>query len=39
VRDFAPYSVDTSATLLGDLFVAADAPPPPGVKVEFMRGG
>jgi citronellol/citronellal dehydrogenase len=39
VRDFAPYSVDASATLIGDLFVAADAPLPPGVKVEFMRGG
>jgi citronellol/citronellal dehydrogenase len=39
VRDFAPYSVDASATLIGDLFVAADAPLPPGVTVEFMRGG
>ncbi|GAC1451772.1 MAG: NAD(P)-dependent oxidoreductase [Steroidobacteraceae bacterium] len=39
VRDFAPYSVDPAATLIGDLFVAPEAPLPPGVKVEFMRGG
>jgi citronellol/citronellal dehydrogenase len=39
VRDFTPYSVDPSAILIGDLFVAADASAPPGVKVEFMRGG
>ena len=39
VRDFTPYSVDPSAILIGDLFVAADAAAPPGVKVEFMRGG
>jgi citronellol/citronellal dehydrogenase len=39
VREFGPYSVDPTATLIGDLFVAPDAPLPPGVKVEFMRGG
>jgi citronellol/citronellal dehydrogenase len=38
VRDFAPYSVDPSATLIADLFVAPDPPPPPGVRLEFMRG-
>jgi citronellol/citronellal dehydrogenase len=39
VREFAPYSVDATATLIADLFVAPDSPLPPGVKVEFMRGG
>ncbi len=39
VRDFTPYSVEPSAILIGDLFVGADASAPPGVKVEFMRGG
>jgi citronellol/citronellal dehydrogenase len=39
VREFAPYSVDASATLIGDLFVSPDSSLPPGVKVEFMRGG
>ena len=38
VRDFSPYSVDPGATLLADLFVAADAPAPPGVRVEVYRG-
>jgi citronellol/citronellal dehydrogenase len=39
VRDFTSYSVDPAAILIGDLFVGADASAPPGVKVEFMRGG
>jgi citronellol/citronellal dehydrogenase len=38
VRDFTPYSVDPGATLLADLFVAADAAAPPGVRVEVYRG-
>ena len=38
VRDFAPYSVEPGATLLADLYVAADAPAPPGVRVEVYRG-
>jgi citronellol/citronellal dehydrogenase len=38
VRDFAPYSVDPGATLLADVFVAADAPAPPGVRVEVFGG-
>jgi citronellol/citronellal dehydrogenase len=38
VRDFSSYSVDPGATLLADLFVAADAPAPPGVRVEVYRG-
>jgi citronellol/citronellal dehydrogenase len=38
VRDFAPYSVDPTATLLADLFVASDAPAPPGVRVESYGG-
>jgi citronellol/citronellal dehydrogenase len=37
VRDFAPYSVEPGSPLLGDLFVDATAPAPPGVQVEFMR--
>ena len=37
VRDFAPYSVDPSAKLLGDLFLDATSAAPPGVTVEFMR--
>jgi citronellol/citronellal dehydrogenase len=39
VRDFAPYSVDPGAKLLGDVFVDASSPAPPGVEVEFMRHG
>src|ERR1700741_4647507 len=37
VRDFAPYSVAPGGTLLGDLFIDASSPAPPGVHVEFMR--
>jgi len=37
VRDFTPYSVEPGSTLLGDLFIDATAPAPPGVEVEFMR--
>jgi citronellol/citronellal dehydrogenase len=37
VRDFTPYSVDPAAVLLGDLFIDATSPAPPGVQVEFMR--
>jgi citronellol/citronellal dehydrogenase len=37
VRDFAPYSVDPGAALLADLFIAPDAPAPPGVRVEVQR--
>jgi citronellol/citronellal dehydrogenase len=37
VRDFAPYSVEPGAKLLGDIFVDATSPAPPGVVVEFMR--
>jgi citronellol/citronellal dehydrogenase len=37
VRDFGPYSVEPGGALLADLFIARDAPPPPGVRVEFLR--
>jgi len=37
VRDFGPYSVDPGSKLLGDIFVDATSPAPPGVQVEFMR--
>ncbi|MBV8405837.1 MAG: NAD(P)-dependent oxidoreductase [Gammaproteobacteria bacterium] len=37
VREFDRYSVEPGATLLGDLFIDADSPAPPGVRVEFMR--
>jgi citronellol/citronellal dehydrogenase len=37
VRDFDRYRVDRNATLLGDLFIDAASPVPPGVQVEFMR--
>ena len=37
VRDFAPYSVEPGGKLLGDLFIDASSPSPPGVQVEFMR--
>jgi len=37
VRDFAPYSVEPGARLLGDLFIDASSPAPPGVEVEFLR--
>jgi citronellol/citronellal dehydrogenase len=37
VRDFAPYSVEPGAKLLGDLFIDESSPAPPGVEVELMR--
>jgi citronellol/citronellal dehydrogenase len=37
VRDFAPYSVEPGAVLLGDLFIDAASPAPPGVVIEFLR--
>ena len=37
VRDFAPYSVEPGGSLLGDIFIDARSPAPPGVEVEFMR--
>jgi citronellol/citronellal dehydrogenase len=37
VRDFVAYSVDPGAKLLGDLFIDATVPAPPGVTVEFLR--
>jgi citronellol/citronellal dehydrogenase len=37
VRDFEPYSVEPGAALLADLFIARDAPAPPGVRLEFLR--
>ncbi|MBV8878166.1 MAG: NAD(P)-dependent oxidoreductase [Gammaproteobacteria bacterium] len=37
VRDFTPYSVEPGGPLLGDLFIDATVPAPPGVQVEFMR--
>ena len=37
VRDFAPYSVEPGRPLLGDVFIDATSPAPPGVQVEFMR--
>ena len=33
VRDFDPYSVDPSETLMPDFFVPDDRPPPPGVTI------
>ncbi len=33
VRDFDPYSVDPSETLMPDFFVPDDLPPPPGVTI------
>ena len=36
VRDFGRYSVEPGAALLADLFIGRDAPPPPGVQLEFM---
>ena len=37
VRDFDTYSVEPGGRLLGDIFVDATSPAPPGVQVEFMR--
>jgi citronellol/citronellal dehydrogenase len=39
VRDFAPYSIEPGGVLLGDLFVDARWPAPPGVQVEYLRWG
>ena len=33
VRDFTPYAVDPTATLMPDFFVPAASVPPPGVKI------
>jgi citronellol/citronellal dehydrogenase len=37
VRDFAAYSVEPGTVPLGDLFIDASVPAPPGVQVEFLR--
>ena len=37
VREFDTYSVEPGGKLLGDIFVDATSPAPPGVQVEFMR--
>jgi citronellol/citronellal dehydrogenase len=37
VRDFADYSVEPGTIPLGDLFIDASVPAPPGVQVEFLR--
>ncbi len=37
VRDFERYSVEPGSALLGDIFIDASSPAPPGVHVEFMR--
>jgi citronellol/citronellal dehydrogenase len=37
VHDFGRYSVEPGAKLLGDLFIDAASPAPPGVVVEFLR--
>ncbi len=37
VRDFSRYSVEPGSPLLGDLFIDATSPAPPGVQVEFLR--
>jgi len=37
VRDFERYSVEPGAVLLGDLFIDAQSPAPPGVKIEFLH--
>jgi citronellol/citronellal dehydrogenase len=36
VRDFSAYSVEPGGPLLADLFIAAELPAPPGVRLEFM---
>jgi citronellol/citronellal dehydrogenase len=36
VRDFSAYSVEPGGALLADLFIAAELPAPPGVRLEFM---
>jgi citronellol/citronellal dehydrogenase len=35
VRDFARYSVEPGAVLLGDIFIDGASPAPPGVEIEF----
>ena len=37
VRDFTAYSVEPGGRLLGDIFIDAGSPAPPGVQVEYMR--
>ena len=37
VRDFGAYSVEPGGRLLGDIFLDAGSPAPPGVQVEYMR--
>jgi citronellol/citronellal dehydrogenase len=37
VRDFGAYSVEPGGRLLGDIFIDAGSPAPPGVQVEYMR--
>ncbi len=37
VRDFDRYRVEPGGKLLGDLFIDATSPAPPGVQVEFLR--
>jgi citronellol/citronellal dehydrogenase len=37
VRDFAPYSAQPGAALLGDLFIDASAAATPGVELEFLE--
>ena len=37
MRDFGAYSVEPGAVLLGDLFIDAASPAPPGVAIEFLR--
>jgi len=37
VRDFSRYSVEPGTAPLGDLFIDARVPAPPGVQVEFLR--
>jgi len=36
VRDFGAYSVQPGGKLLGDIFIDARSPAPPGVEVEYM---
>jgi citronellol/citronellal dehydrogenase len=36
VRDFGSYSVEPGGKLLGDIFIDAASPAPPGVQVEYM---
>jgi citronellol/citronellal dehydrogenase len=37
VRDFGAYSVEPGGRLLGDIFIDASSPAPPGVQVEYLR--